>query len=172
MRASSSGQRRSLSEHPTAVSKRRCGGMSQQAAAVHRSGVSAQLRLASCLPPFEMGTRGREEEGGSREDGIRFVRWEVVRPIGTRVIGRRRFTRAYYQPVETKRFPLYHGMEGVFLFSILYIYDMVKRTVVSSIYQGSNSDAHIYSRIYFRISGDAHSMGGDVSVDDEMPTVT
>ena len=38
----------------------------------------------------------------------------------------------------------------------------------SPTHQGSNPGARIYSWI----SGDAHSVGGDVSVDDEMPTVT
>ena len=28
------------------------------------------------------------------------------------------------------------------------------------------------TRFYFRISGDAHSVGGDVPVDDEVPTAT
>ena len=49
---------------------------------------------------------------------------------------------------------------------------MVRGTVVSSAHQGLNSDARIYSYIYFRIFGDAHSVGGDVPVDDEAPTVT
>ena len=48
---------------------------------------------------------------------------------------------------------------------------MVRGTVVSPAYQGSNPDARIYSWIYFRISGDAHSVGGDVPVDDEVPMV-
>ena len=44
---------------------------------------------------------------------------------------------------------------------------MVRGTVVSPAHQGSNPGARIYSWIYFRISGDAHSMGGDVPIDDE-----
>ena len=49
---------------------------------------------------------------------------------------------------------------------------LVRGTVVSLTHQGSNSGARIYFWIYFRISGDAHSVGGDVSVDDAVPTVT
>ena len=49
---------------------------------------------------------------------------------------------------------------------------MVRGIMVSSAYQGSNPDARIYFWIYFRISSDAHSVGGDVPVDDEVSTVT
>ena len=49
---------------------------------------------------------------------------------------------------------------------------MVRGTVVSKAHQDSNPGARIYSWIYFRISDDAHSMGGDVPVDDEAPTMT
>ena len=48
---------------------------------------------------------------------------------------------------------------------------MVRGTVVSRTHQGSSPGARIYSWIYFRISGDAHSVAGDVPVDDEVPTV-
>ena len=49
---------------------------------------------------------------------------------------------------------------------------MVRGTVVSPAHQGSSPDARIYSWIYFRISGYAYSVGGDVLVDDEAPTMT
>ena len=49
---------------------------------------------------------------------------------------------------------------------------MVRGTVVSPAHQGSNPGARIYSWIYFRVSGDAHSLGGDVLVDDEALMVT
>ena len=38
--------------------------------------------------------------------------------------------------------------------------------MVSPAHQGSSPGARIYSWIYFKISGDAHSVGGDVPVDD------
>ena len=46
---------------------------------------------------------------------------------------------------------------------------MVRGTVVSPAHQGSNPGARIYFWSYFRISGDAHSVGGDVLVDDDAP---
>jgi hypothetical protein len=49
---------------------------------------------------------------------------------------------------------------------------MVRGTVVFPTHQGSSPGARIYSWIYFRISSNAHSVGGDVPVDDEVPTVT
>ena len=49
---------------------------------------------------------------------------------------------------------------------------MVRGIVVSPAHQGSSPSARIYFRIYVRISGDAHSVGGDVPVDEEAPTVT
>ena len=49
---------------------------------------------------------------------------------------------------------------------------MVRGTVVSLAHQGSNPGARIYFWIYFRIFGDAHSVGRDVPVDDEALTVT
>ena len=42
--------------------------------------------------------------------------------------------------------------------------------MVSPAHQGSNPGARIYSWIYFKISGYAHSVGGDVPVDDVVPT--
>ena len=49
---------------------------------------------------------------------------------------------------------------------------MVRGTVISPAHQGLSPGARIYFWIYFRIFGDAHSVGEDVSVDDEVPTVT
>ena len=44
---------------------------------------------------------------------------------------------------------------------------MVRGTLVSPAHQSSNPGACVYSWIYFRIFGDAHSVWGDVPVDDE-----
>jgi hypothetical protein len=43
--------------------------------------------------------------------------------------------------------------------------------VVSLAHQGSNPGARIYFWIYFRIYGDAYSVGGDVPIDDEVGRV-
>ena len=48
---------------------------------------------------------------------------------------------------------------------------MVRGTVVFSAHQGLNSGARIYFWIYSKISVDVYSVGGDVPVDDEVPTV-
>jgi hypothetical protein len=51
---------------------------------------------------------------------------------------------------------------------------MIKRKHVSFDFSGCPISRNIRNRswIYFRISGDAHLVGGDVLVDDEVPTVT